>query len=88
MKWLIGCEQNSIKMCSKNFDQKLTLMAIGTDLLSKGLPPYLSNYLSLSPKLGTKILHWCSYGVTLKKKENQLSHCFCHFCTLPQNLVV
>ena len=37
MKLLICREQNSIKTRSKNFDQKLTLKAIATDLLSKGL---------------------------------------------------
>ena len=68
MAYLFSCEQNSIKMRSKILDRKLTLMAIAMDLLSKGLCISVTA-LSLSPKLGTKILRLCSDGMTFKKKK-------------------
>ena len=85
MKQLICRKQNSIKMHSKHLDRKLTLKAIATDLLSKGLHISVTT-LSQSPKLGMKILRWCSYRMTLKKKINY-PHSFRHFCALPQNVV-
>ena len=76
MKRFICCEQNSIKtrVFFLNLDRKLTLKTIATGLLSKGLRISVTT-LSLSSKLGMKILRWCSYGMTLKK-ENQLSVLF------------
>ena len=85
MKQHIYCERNSFKIRSKNLDRKLTLKAIATDLLSKGLRISVTT-LSLGPKLGTKILRWCSYRMTLKKRINYPCG-FCCFCALPQNVV-
>ena len=55
MKQLICREQYSIKVCSKNLDRKLMLKAIATDLLCKELHISVIT-LTVSPKLGTKIL--------------------------------
>ena len=85
MKQHISCKQNSIKTHSKNVDRKLTLMAIATDLLRKVLRISVTT-LSLSPKLGTKTLRWCSYGMTLKK-DNQLSMQFLPFLHSTVNVV-
>ena len=62
MKQLICHEQNSIITYSKNLDRKLTVMAIAKDLLSKELCISVTTS-SLSPKLGTNILRWFSYGM-------------------------
>ena len=84
MKQHICREQNSIKTSSKNLDRKLTLSDIASDLLSK----VLRISVSMSHKLGTNILRWCSYGMTLKK-ENQLFVRFLPFlqstanCSMP-----
>ena len=83
MKRLMFREQNSITPRSKIFCY-ITLKAIATDLLGQGLC-ILVITLGLSPKLGTEILRWCSYGMTIKKKINYLCG-FCHFCTLLQNV--
>ena len=86
MKRLICHKQNSIKTCSKNLYLKLMLKAIATGLLCKGLRISVTT-LNLSPKLGTKILQWCSYKMMLKK-ENQLStQHLPFFFALPQNVV-
>ena len=72
MKRLICREQNSIKPRSKNkTPPEANAKSHCTDLLSKGFRISITT-VNLSPKLGTKILQWCSYGMTLKK-EHQLS---------------